>query len=391
MSGKRQGRYARLAGTAWRHRVLGTLSPEAFSLWARCLSYCPDELTDGVIPSRMLRAIAGSTTSPKALRQGLDECLERGVIILRADGDYELVHYLEHNVSRADDEARLERERIRDRARDRSGRQTRTGTGTDLEPGRDPERSPRGDHAGTGTGTRWEPTGPPLDPQAVPLDSGLRTQDLRSLGGYQDLEPGHAREGGAPPVLSFSEPKPEPGPEPSPKPVAAPQPAQVPASVRRRPRAEPEPAKPAAAAPDPRIVAAEAALLEAYGAEFEQRFAKRWVLDEASGDAIAARTIARWCATNADRWDPAESARAIVAGAFGERRLLGRRVPLGWVAEKPEVYRELGGKALAERAIDPPLGGGECAAEVLTEVARNSEREFQRWVAAGKPEKWGAS
>lgn len=114
MSGRpRKTRYARLAGTAWRHRVTSALSVEAFSLWARCLSYCPDARSDGAIPAHMLRAVAGGRVTDRQVKAGLAECVAAGLIAVRSDGDYELVGYLDHNMSREGDDARLDRDRNR--------------------------------------------------------------------------------------------------------------------------------------------------------------------------------------------------------------------------------------------------------------------------------------
>lgn len=113
MSRPRKSRYARLQGTAWRHRVTSALSVEGMSLWARCLSYCPDSMSDGVIPEHMLGAIKGGRVTEKQLRAGLAELLDAGLLTRRDDGDYEMRGYLEHNISRADDESLLEKDRNR--------------------------------------------------------------------------------------------------------------------------------------------------------------------------------------------------------------------------------------------------------------------------------------
>ena len=113
MSRPRKSRYARLEGTAWRHRVTSALSVEGMSLWARCLSYCPDAMSDGVVPAHMLGAIKGGRVSEKQLRAGLAELLSAGLLTKRDDGDYEMRGYLKHNISRAADEAALERDKAR--------------------------------------------------------------------------------------------------------------------------------------------------------------------------------------------------------------------------------------------------------------------------------------
>lgn len=190
MSGKRGSRYARLAGTAWRHRVTGALSPCAWSLWTRCLSYCPDEETDGVIPRAMLRAIAGGATSDRELKAGLAECLKAGVLREREDRDYEVAGYADHNITRGEDERRRA-EAARRQAESRSRALVTPDVTRDKRP--DKTVSHTTSHAS-------------VTVLSLTQDSGLRTQDSDRIGSLSSQTlPGVPGARGAP---TTSEPTP---------------------------------------------------------------------------------------------------------------------------------------------------------------------------------------
>lgn len=310
MAGKPKTRYARLKGSAWRHRVTGGLSPEAWSLWTRCISYCPDEESDGVIPASMIRAISGGRTSEKAFRAGLAECLSTGVLVQRTDGDYEVRGYLDHNISRDEDAVR----RADASSRQRESRGTRDPHGADVT--RDMVTTSNAYHASV-TGL------------SQTHDSGLRTQDT-------DLKQERSPDLVTParPAAGATLGNPLGG-----------------LDTRRRPMT---------------IAGIELELEAAYGAAWLSRYGKRWALDEAA-ERHSVRAVAKWCST---REDPAEAAREVVAGAFATPRYTPRKVPWAWMAEDggPATLAATGRLALARARVEPVLGGGETVEDLARDL-----------------------
>jgi hypothetical protein len=74
----------------------------AVGLYARALSYCADNLTDGFVPKRWA-AMAGTPATCKKL-ESVD-------LWVKVEGGYQIPGYLKHNLSRAGIEARSERGR----------------------------------------------------------------------------------------------------------------------------------------------------------------------------------------------------------------------------------------------------------------------------------------
>lgn len=107
-------RYAKLMGDAWRNPKLAKLSHEAFRLYVNCISYCADNLTDGLVPAHVMPALVPGAM-PSALP--VDELMAEPGLLLAVDGGYEVCNFLEHNVSRQDIEEHSERQRAKARKR----------------------------------------------------------------------------------------------------------------------------------------------------------------------------------------------------------------------------------------------------------------------------------
>lgn len=94
------GRYAKNMGTHWRTRARAVSLP-AEGLNTRGESYCADVQSDGVVHDEFIGAMCGGKTATKIVAElvaaGWWKRVERG---------YEIVGYLDRNISRGDDEAR---------------------------------------------------------------------------------------------------------------------------------------------------------------------------------------------------------------------------------------------------------------------------------------------
>ena len=102
----------------WMHPKVMMAGNEAAGIFARCLSYCGNYLTDGLVPEPIALQIAGSKRAlDNAVNTGLLERLETGSIFIR--------DYLHHNPTRDEVEAqrakRSEAGRRGGRARHRRG------------------------------------------------------------------------------------------------------------------------------------------------------------------------------------------------------------------------------------------------------------------------------
>jgi hypothetical protein len=283
MSGKRGSRYARLAGTAWRHRVTGTLSPCAWSLWTRCMSYCPDEETDGVIPRAMLRAIAGGATTDRELKAGLTECLKAGVLREREDRDYEVAGYTDHNITRDEDERR----------RELAARRQVESRSTKAHVTRDVTRDKSSDKSVSHTESHASVTA-----LSLTQDSGLRTQDSDPIG------------------------------EVVPRPVARPPVSGATPARPPKPRSRPSPLEP--------LEAARRLVIAGYGARFEHATREPWMGASAAGQALD--TVAAWCVAAARGGALEPIVDRLLDGAFAASNLRDHRWPLRWVAEDPGRY-----------------------------------------------------
>ena len=101
-------RYAKLKGDAWRNPKLAGLSDAAFRLWINCVSYCADNLTDGVVPVHILPALL---PSGMPLDMPLAELTAEPALLSRDGRAYVVAKYLEHNVSREEIEKHSQMQR----------------------------------------------------------------------------------------------------------------------------------------------------------------------------------------------------------------------------------------------------------------------------------------
>jgi hypothetical protein len=103
---KKQGRYAVLLGTFWRHAKTAKLSQGAIGVYCQCLSYCADNLTDGFVPENIFRNICRNRyvtkyekelTAPHIRASG-----EVGPgLMINVDSGYVVSNYLKRNVSKS--------------------------------------------------------------------------------------------------------------------------------------------------------------------------------------------------------------------------------------------------------------------------------------------------
>lgn len=111
-------RYAKLMGDAWRNPKLACLGNQAFRLYINCISYCADNLTDGIVPAHVMPALV-----PGALQPALpvEELAVKHGLLLEVDGGYQVCNFLEHNVSREDIEkhSQMQRDKANKRWKDK--------------------------------------------------------------------------------------------------------------------------------------------------------------------------------------------------------------------------------------------------------------------------------
>tara|TARA_R110000824_G_scaffold95424_7_gene229481 strand:+ start:1073 stop:1906 length:834 start_codon:yes stop_codon:yes gene_type:complete len=111
-------RYAKLMGDAWRNPKLARLSHGAFRLYVNAISYCADNLTDGVVPAHVMPALVPGDM-PAALP--VEELTGEHGLLLASDGGYRVCNFLEHNVSRQDIEkhSQMQRDKANKRWKDK--------------------------------------------------------------------------------------------------------------------------------------------------------------------------------------------------------------------------------------------------------------------------------
>jgi hypothetical protein len=104
----KKGFYARVMGTFWRHPRTCGLSLQARGLWVSMLSWCADQLSDGVVPDAALMLIAGGAPP----RKQLDELSAAG-LLERDDAAkaWRLREWADHNITREKYEKEKERAR----------------------------------------------------------------------------------------------------------------------------------------------------------------------------------------------------------------------------------------------------------------------------------------
>ncbi|PWG60481.1 hypothetical protein [Bifidobacterium catulorum] len=126
--------YARLSNGLWLNDKINDLidaNPHAFAMWTLAISYCSDELNDGVLSRRALRRIGADESDVADLVAFglLDECDD-------GSGSYRIHDYLKHQNSRDDVERDKEaaRERMRRRRSKRSGEPETNEEDTEAEP-----------------------------------------------------------------------------------------------------------------------------------------------------------------------------------------------------------------------------------------------------------------
>ncbi|PJM72357.1 hypothetical protein CS006_10500 [Bifidobacterium primatium] len=123
--------YARLSNGLWLNDKVNDLvdrNPHAFAVWTLAISYCSDQLNDGVLTARALRRIGAD-------EQDLADLVAFGMFDTLEDGSYQVHDYLEHQNSRESVESEREasKERMsRRRASKRSG-EPKPNTKTDTE------------------------------------------------------------------------------------------------------------------------------------------------------------------------------------------------------------------------------------------------------------------
>lgn len=128
----RQG-YAKLSNGLWLNDKVNDLidaNPHAFAMWTLAISYCSDELNDGVLTARALRRIGAD-------ERDVDDLVSFGMLDELDDGRYAIHDYLKHQNSREEVEkdktAAKERMR-RNRAAKRSPEPETVEPETETEP-----------------------------------------------------------------------------------------------------------------------------------------------------------------------------------------------------------------------------------------------------------------
>jgi hypothetical protein len=133
-------RYARLEAGVWDSKKVARVSLDAVGLWAKMLSYCADKVTDGVVPSFMVPALAPND-DPAPL---LTELMGSGMLLEHPDG-YEIHSYLDHNMSAKEWESKKKSERDRKRSVRKDSARTNRGHRKESQPnpnGRTPDTEP---------------------------------------------------------------------------------------------------------------------------------------------------------------------------------------------------------------------------------------------------------
>lgn len=111
----RKERYALLMGGLWRNAKMRRLSNEALGVLVRAWSYAADEMTDGVVPLEMLEMWAKPKNWPRIraeLIKGDDVDGSRPLIAISGI-DARMHDWTSVNISAAEWEAKLERDRTR--------------------------------------------------------------------------------------------------------------------------------------------------------------------------------------------------------------------------------------------------------------------------------------
>lgn len=130
----RQG-YAKLSNGLWLNEKANDLideNPHAFAMWTLAISYCSDELNDGVLSKRALRRIGAD-------RQDVADLVRFGMLDDLGDGTYQIHDYLKHQNSREEVEGKREKDRSRKASKSTSRVATEPADKTEDEPetGRD--------------------------------------------------------------------------------------------------------------------------------------------------------------------------------------------------------------------------------------------------------------
>jgi len=105
---KKGGRYARWSGNAWRNARCNACGIAARWLFAASLSYAADNHTDGKVPKHMLGALLGELPDALLDVDHAAELVAAGLWAETAKG-YEIVGYLDHNISQCEWESEAER------------------------------------------------------------------------------------------------------------------------------------------------------------------------------------------------------------------------------------------------------------------------------------------
>jgi hypothetical protein len=105
------GNYAALLGDFWRNPNTRALTPEARSLYCDALSYCADNLTDGIVSKAMLQGMHGAL--PVALPIALLTAVrpDGGSFWIDLGDAIEVVGYLDANPSKAELRAKADKGR----------------------------------------------------------------------------------------------------------------------------------------------------------------------------------------------------------------------------------------------------------------------------------------
>lgn len=137
--------------------AMDAVGDAAWTLWSRAILWSNDESTDGFVPTAQLRHLT-QHKNPIAVAEALCDCgagLRKSGLFERTEGGYYIHDFLSHNFSKAEKEAKKQRDR------ERKGAKTPQGIPTDSA--RNPD--------GKSTESATHPSGTPTDSRSIVKDS----------------------------------------------------------------------------------------------------------------------------------------------------------------------------------------------------------------------------